>query len=101
MSAYIIFNYKILNTHKINDIKKMLLPLLEKYKTEVIVASPIHAIEGNTYPHLVIHKFNTFEDAEHFYYSKEHQAIITFRKNITKGWATIVPGYVAEDQPHE
>jgi uncharacterized protein (DUF1330 family) len=94
MSAYIIFNYRILDRIKIEEIRGLLTPILEKYETEVIVASPVKAIEGTPYPNMVIHKFNSIEDAEHFYYSKEHQEIVTFRQSITEGWATIVPGYV-------
>lgn len=96
MSAYIIFNYKIIDSIKIKEVRGLLAPILEKYKTEVIVASPIKAIEGTTYPNMVIHKFKSIKDAEHFYYSKEHQEIVTFRKSITEDWATIVPGYVEE-----
>lgn len=94
MSAYIIFNYKILDRIKIEEVRGLLEPILKKYETEVIVASPVEAIEGDTYPNMVIHKFNNIEDAEHFYYSKEHQEVVAFRKSITEGWATIVPGYV-------
>lgn len=63
----------------------------------MIVASPVKFIEGKTHPNMVIHKFNNIKDAKHFYYSKEHQEIIEFRKNITESWATIVPNYVEED----
>ena len=94
MSAYIIFNYKILDRIKIEEIRGLLEPILKRYETEVIVASSVEAIEGDTYPNMVIHKFNSIEDAEHFYYSKEHQEVVAFRKSITEGWATIVPGYV-------
>jgi len=75
-------------------IKDLLTPVLEKYETEVIVASPVRSIEGEAYPHMVIHKFMSLKDAENFYYSKAHQDIIEFRKSITEGWATIVDGYV-------
>ena len=96
MSAYIIFNYKILDRIKIEEIRALISPILEKYETEVIVASPVKTIEGVTYPNMVIHKFKSIEDAEHFYYSKEHQKVVEFRKSITEGWATIVPGYLEE-----
>lgn len=97
MSAYIIFNYKILDRIKIEKIRGMLIPILKKYETEVIVASPVKTIEGDTYPNMVIHKFKSIKDAEHFYYSEEHQKVVEFRKSITEGWATIVPGYIEED----
>lgn len=94
MSAYIIFNYKILDRIKIEEVRGLVEPLLEKYETEVIVACPVKIVEGDTYPNMVIHKFNSLEDAEHFYYSEEHQEVVAFRKSITEGWATIVPGYI-------
>lgn len=94
MSAYIIFNYKILDRIKIEQIRGLLAPILEQYETEVIVASPVKIVEGDTYPGMVIHKFKSIKDAESFYYSKEHQEIVAFRKSITEGWAIIVPGYV-------
>ena len=96
MSAYIIFNYKILDRIKVDEIRDRLTPILEKYETEVIVASPVQTIEGDTYPNMVIHKFNSIEDAENFYYSKEHQEIVAFRQGMTEGWATIVSGYVGD-----
>ena len=97
MSAYIIFNYKILDRIKIEEVSGLLTLILKKYDTEVIVASPVKLIEGDTYPNMVIHKFNSIKDAEHFYYSKEHQEVVAFRKSITEGWATIVPGYEKEE----
>ena len=65
------------------------------------MASPIKTIEGDTYPNMVIHKFSSIEDAEHFYYSKDHQEIVAFRQSITEGWAIIVPGYVEEGKQVE
>ena len=94
MAAYIVFNYKILDRVRIEEVRGLLAPILERYETEVIVASSVNAIEGHAYPNMVIHKFNSIEDAEHFYYSKEHQEIVAFRQSITEGWATIVPGYI-------
>ena len=101
MSAYIIFNYKILDRIKIEKIRGLLTPILEEYGTEVIVASPVKTIEGDAYPNMVIYKFNSIENAERFYYSKEHQEIIAFRQSITEGWATIVPGCVEEEMQVE
>lgn len=92
MSAYIIFNYKILDRVKIEKIRVLLEPILKNYETEVIVASPVKNLEGEIYPNMVIHKFKSIKEAEHFYYSKEHQEVVAFRQSITEGWATIVPG---------
>ena len=70
MSVYVIFYYKILDRVKIEEIRGLLIPIFEKYETEVIVASPVKTIEGDAYPNMVIHKFKSIEDAEHFYYSE-------------------------------
>lgn len=92
MSAYIIFNYNILDRTRIDELTKLSMPLIEKYKFEVVVGSPVKAIEGNTFSSMVIYKFESFEKAEHFYYSKENQEIAVLRKEITEGFVTIVPG---------
>ncbi len=92
MSAYIIFNYKILDRSKIDELTKKVKPIDEKYGAEVIVGSPVKTIEGETLPNMVIYKFKTFETAKHWYYSKEHKEISVFRHAITEGWAAIIPG---------
>jgi len=92
MSAYIIFNYKILDRSKINELTERVIPIDKKYGAEVIVGSPVKAIEGNTLPNMVIYKFNNFESAKNWYYSKEHQDVSVFRNAVTEGWAAIIPG---------
>lgn len=92
MSAYIIFNYKILDRSKIDELTERVIPIDKKYGAEVIVASPVKTVEGKTLPNMVIYKFNSFEAANNWYYSKEHQAISVFRNAITEGWVTIIPG---------
>ena len=92
MSAYIVFNYNILNRSRIDELTQLVTPLIDKYKAEVIVGSPVKALEGKTFSNMVIYKFKSFQSAENFYYSKEHQKISVLRKEITEGFATIVPG---------
>ena len=92
MSAYIIFNYKILDRSKINEVTEKVKPIDKKYGAEVIVGSPVKSIEGNTLPNMVIYKFKNFDAAKKWYYSKEHQEVSVFRNAITEGWATIIPG---------
>ncbi len=70
--AKLFLNYKILDCIKIEEIRGLITSLLEKYETEIIVASPVSSIEGKAYPNMAIHKFNSIKDAGHFYYSKEH-----------------------------
>lgn len=92
MSAYIVFNYKILDRNKINELTERVIPIDKKYGAEVIVGSPVKTVEGNALPNMVIYKFTTFEAAKDWYYSKEHQDVSIFRNTITEGWATIIPG---------
>lgn len=92
MSAYIIFNYKILDKSKIDELTKRVISIDKKYGAEVIVGSPVKTVEGKALPNMVIYKFNNFEAAKDWYYSEEHQNVSVFRNAITEGWATIIPG---------
>lgn len=92
MAAYILFNYKILDRSKINELTEKMKPIDKKYGAEVIVGSPVKSVEGSTLPNMVIYKFTNFEAAKKWYYSKEHQEVSIFRNAITEGWATIIPG---------
>jgi len=92
MSAYIIFNYKILDRRKIDELTERVIPIDKKYGAEVIVGRPVKAVEGKALPNMGIYKFHSFEAAKKWYYSKEHQDVSVFRNAITEGWATIIPG---------
>ncbi len=97
MSAYVVFNYKILDRSKIDDLTALVKPIDDKYGAEVIVGSPVKTVEGSALPNMVIYKFKSFESAQQWYYSQEHQEASVFRNGITQGWVTIVPG-VSETQ---
>lgn len=97
MSAYIVFNYKILDRSKIDEIRGRVKPIDEKYEAEVIVGSPVKTVEGTTLPNMVIYKFKSFEAAKLWYYSEELQEVSVFRNGITEGWVTIVPGVSETD----
>ena len=92
MSAYVIFNYKILNRSKIDELTERCKSINEKYGATVIVGSPLKTVEGSTLPNMVIYKFASFEAAKNWYDSEENQKISVFRTGITEGWAAIVPG---------
>jgi len=92
LSAYIVYNYNILDRSRIDELTQLSLPIIQKYKAEVIVGSPVKTLEGNTFSGMVIYKFESFEAAERFYYSKEQQELSELRKEITEGFVTIVPG---------
>jgi len=92
MSAYVIFHYKITDWSKIDDLTRQSLPIEKKYGAQVIIGSPVKALEGETLTHMVVMKFDSFDSAQAFYHSDEHKALSVLRNEITEGWATIVPG---------
>ena len=92
MAGYIIFHYNILDRQKIDELTKLSSPVDEKYGAEVIVGSPVKALEGQTLSHMVILKFVSFQAAETYYHSSENQELTKLRNAITEGWVTIVPG---------
>ena len=79
MSAYIVFNYRILDRNKIDELTERVIPIEKKYGAEVIVGSPVKTVEGKALPNMVIYKFNSFEAAKDWYYSQEHQEVSVFR----------------------
>ena len=92
MSTYVIFNYKITDRSKINELTEKIKPVDKKYAAEVIVGSPVKTIEGSTLPNMVIYRFKSFQAAQDWYYSDEQQEVSLFRNAITEGWVSIVPG---------
>lgn len=92
MSAYIVFHYRITDRSRIDELTSRSTPIDKKYGAEVIVGSPVKALEGETLTHMVILGFKNFEAAQTYYYSDENKALSVLRNEITEGWATIVPG---------
>ena len=91
MAAYVIFNYKITDRSRIDEIAVKEKSVNIKYGAKVIVASPVKTIEGSAYPNMVIYEFKDLKSAQNWYYSEEYKNIMLFRNSITEGWATIVP----------
>lgn len=75
MSAYVTFNYKILDRRKIDQLTELVEPIDEQYEAEVIVGSPVKNIEGSTLPNMLIYKFKNFAAANQWFYSEEHQEV--------------------------
>ena len=95
MSAYVIFNYTILDRSRIDELSKISKDSdrNSKYVSKVVVASPVNCVEGTTLPNMVIYEFKDLETAQNWY-NKEDNGTTKLRKEITDGWVTIVPGYV-------
>ena len=95
MSAYVIFNYTILDRSRIDELSKISKDgdRKSKYESKVIVASPVNCVEGTTLPNMVIYEFKDLKTAQNWVNEDENEAT-KLRKEITEGWVTIVPGYV-------
>ncbi len=92
MSSYVIYHYEITDRSQIDDLTRLSLPVNEKYNAKVVIGSPVKALEGTTFTHIVMLEFKDFESAKGYYYSEEHKEITVLRNKITSGWAAIVPG---------
>lgn len=92
MAGYVIFHYNITDRSRIDELTALSLPIDEKYGAEVIVGSPVKALEGTTLTHMVILKFDTFEMATTYYHCAENKQLSILRNKITEGWAAVVPG---------
>lgn len=92
MAGYVIFHYNITDRSRINELTELSKPIDEKFNAEVVVGSPIKALEGDMMGNMVILKFDSFEQALRYYHSDEHKQISKLRNAITDGWVTVVPG---------
>ncbi len=92
MAAYVIYHYEITDRSQIDELTRLSLPVNEKYHAKLIIGSPVKALEGTTFTHIVMLEFKNFETAKEYYYSVENKEITILRNKITSGWATIVPG---------
>ena len=93
MSAYIIYNYKITNRDKINELGPLSLEIIKKYSAQLVVASPTQILEGSAYSNMVMYKFKSMEDAKAFYNCFESKELKKLRNEITEGFAVLVPEY--------
>ena len=93
MSGYIIANYKILDSIRIEELGPRSLPVLHKFGGELAIASYVTVLEGSPYTHMVVYKFPTKEAAMGYYNSGEIQELSKLRKEITEGFLVYVPAY--------
>jgi len=66
-----------------------------EYNPKVIAASHIETLEGEAFPHLVMYEFENIEVATKWYYDDGGKDVAELRKQITKGWISIISGYEA------
>lgn len=92
MAGYVIYHYNITDRSRIDELTRLSHPIDKKYGAEVIVGSPVKALEGHTMTHMVILKFASFEMAQTYYHCAENKQLSRLRNEITEGWVTVVPG---------
>ena len=92
MSAYVIFNYRITDREQIDELSRRAAEIDRKHAARVIVGSPLRTVEGEAPSHIVIYEFATFAAAQAWYQAPEQQELALFRRAITEGWVSIVPG---------
>jgi len=92
MTAYVIYHYKIIDRERVSELRAPSEELDKLYGGELVVASPVKHLEGSGFTHMVMKKFDSFQSAQVYFNSDEHQALSKLRNEITEGWSTIVPG---------
>ena len=92
MSGYVIYHYEITDRSKIDEFTRLSLPVNDKYDAKLVIGSPVKALEGEAFTHIVMLEFRNFDAASEYFYSSDHKEISKLRNEITKGWAAVVPG---------
>lgn len=93
MSGFVIHHYNIIDRSRVDELGPLTRPIAEKYGAEVIVGSPVRALVGKTYSHMVIYQLESFEAALSFYHSPEMQGLEEMRSQIIEGFSAVVPGH--------
>ncbi len=93
MSGYIIYHYNIIDKDRINELGPLSLPIIKKYGGELIIASNVLPVEGSTYTHMVMYKFDNKERAQTFYDSEESKELSKLRNKVTEGFVVIIPEF--------
>lgn len=96
MSAYFVFNHKVLDSDTLNgDYLPKAVECLSKYNPEILaVHQGVDVVEGDTpYDRLVILRFESREQAVEWYNSDEYQAIIDLRLNSVDGVAMLADAW--------
>ena len=94
MSHYIIYHYNILDKERIELLGPLSLPIVEKFGGELVIAYYVDCLEGSSsYSHMVVYKFKSKELAKNFYDSEESRELSKLRKEVTEGFAVLIPHF--------
>lgn len=93
MSAYLIFNYNIINRDRIDELGPIALPVVEKFGGEILIGSYVKNLEKSAFSHMVVYKFPDMASAESYYNSEENMKITELRNQLIEGSVVLVPGF--------
>jgi uncharacterized protein (DUF1330 family) len=95
VSAYLIFNYTIVNPEAYQAYPAAAMPSLAAHQAEVLVADyQSDPTEGDPGRVTIVLRFESKDAARAWYESAEYQAAIPLRANSTEGVAVLCDGFV-------
>ncbi len=94
MAAYVIADFEILDVEGMREYGRRVGATIEQYGGTYLVRGGMgEIIEGDWHPHrLVILKFESIEQAKHWYHSEEYTAIKAIRHKTAHTQLILVPG---------
>ncbi len=98
MSGFVIHHYNIIDRSRVDELGPLSLPIVEKHGGTILIASPVKALKGTTYSHMVVYQFDSFDAALTFYHSSEMQEFAALRDQIIDGISMVLPGHSETDQ---
>lgn len=93
MAGFVIHHYNIIDRSRVDELGPLSLPIAKKYGAEILIASPVKALKGSTYSHMVVYQLESFEAALAFYNSAEMAEFAELRDQIIEGIAMVLPGH--------
>lgn len=91
MSGFVIHHYNIIDRSRVDELGPLTRPIAEKHGAEVIVGSPVKALVGKTYSHMVIYQLESFEAALSFYHSPEMRNLKRCAARSLRGFRLLCP----------
>lgn len=95
MKGYCVFdNLQVHNVEKLEEYKKRVLPVVEKYDGRYIVlGGEFKVVEGNAKPtYMVVIEFPSYEIAQEWYNSQEYQEVKAIRLSAVEANGYIIAG---------
>jgi len=97
MSAYLVYNYNIINRERIDELGPIALPIVQKFGGDIFIGSYVKHLEQSEFSHMVVYKFPDMASAESFFNSEENQKITALRNELIKGSVVLVPGFESNE----